>query len=210
MHNLINELYTLPLGEYYSRLPVGFYYQFTEKAGFPLLLGVLALNSVMIRIKFRNDEGKRIIGLLKWMCIFMLIYIVLLPLGGYRIYRPNVLRYDTVMPVTICLMFLFGLSTYFLINNLSKSIFKTFYVIAIAAVLLVFTRADEPRFRENACEKQALRELAQSQDSIVFLTQNCPVMSWNKILDYKDSEQNAELLNYWGVTKAKKLYYQQE
>jgi hypothetical protein len=207
-HNSFNALNTMSLQDEYTQLPIGFYYQFTEKAGFPMILGILALNAILIRIYFWNEDGKRIIHWMKWLSVFSLIYFILLPLGGYRIYRPHILRYDTVMPVTLCLFFLFGSSTLFMLRTISHKKGKIIYSILIISVLLIFTRADEPRFRENACERKALHALGTSPDSIVFLQQDCPVMSWGKTLNYKDSGQNAELLAYWGVTKVKKLYFQ--
>lgn len=45
------------------------------------------------------------INLFKWIGVFSLFYILLLPLGGYRDYRPNVLRHDTILPITLSLIF---------------------------------------------------------------------------------------------------------
>ncbi|MBE9467567.1 MAG: hypothetical protein IMY72_04485 [Bacteroidetes bacterium] len=52
-----------------------------------------------------------------------------------------------------------------------------------------------------------MRKIATSKDSIVKLNNDCNVLSWDKIIKPKDSDLNAQLLNFWGITKEKKLYY---
>jgi hypothetical protein len=59
-------------------------------------------------------KGKKMIRILMWIGIFTFMYIMLLPFGGYRPYRPRIIRYDTFMPVTIALIYYFGASTYFI------------------------------------------------------------------------------------------------
>ena len=95
--------------------------------------------------------------LLKWMLIFAAIYIVLLPLGGYREYRPNIVRRDTLMPVILCLIFFYGRSSFYLLNHLVPK-YKRKYLILIVIFSLVFTIADEPIFKHNACEKTGIGE----------------------------------------------------
>ncbi|MFH2142410.1 MAG: hypothetical protein ABIJ97_08315 [Bacteroidota bacterium] len=194
------------IGELYSRLPEGIYYQFTQKLGFPVLFVVLIINSLLIHYKFRNTEGNKILYIFKWIGIFSLIYILLLPLGGYREYRPNILRYDTIMPITLCLVFVFGLSSLFLIKNLLiKS--KMWYIPFIALILFVYTNSDKGNFSNNDCERKALQEISMSRDNVIILNSDCTVLSWKKITKPEDSDINAQLLNIWGVTKEKKLYY---
>ncbi|MFH1936670.1 MAG: hypothetical protein ABIK52_03805, partial [Bacteroidota bacterium] len=208
-HNLLNESVKIPLLELYRRLPLGFFYQFTEKAAFPLILLVIVVNLFLMRKRSGDAKVQKILILARWIGVFSILYILLLPLGGYRVYRPNVLRYDTIMPVTVCLIFLFGISTHFLIKHLPRRV-NYVYITSIVLILLAFARADEPRFQENRCEKKALQLIADSPDTIVHLSQDCHVMSWNNITDIKDSERNASLLLYWGVTPKKTLYYQSE
>jgi len=168
---------------------------------------MLAINTLIIWKKHNQTEGQKILRLLKWIVIFSAFFIFLLPLGGFRTYRPNILRYDTIMPITICLIFIYGISTYFLINNVSTK-YKKYYLSGVIIIMLIFTYADKPNFSENVCERQALETIAQSPEKIVFLKSDCTIMSWEKITDYKDSELNAKLLQYWNVTKEKKLYEQ--
>ena len=106
-YNSITIATQIPLSEMYLKLPEGIYNQFTQKLGFPVLFIILTLNTIIISRKFKTLEGKKTLSIFKWIGIFSLFYILLLPLGGYRAYRPNILRYDTIMPITLSLMFIF-------------------------------------------------------------------------------------------------------
>lgn len=73
----------------------------------------------------------------------------------------------------------------------------------------IFMNADKLRMtNNNQCERAALQQLAQSPEPIVHLDSDCTVMAWEKITDPLQSDNNAQLLELWGVTKGKKLYYQ--
>jgi hypothetical protein len=190
----------------YLKLPAGIYYTFFQKLGFPVLFSIIILNALFIGNKFKNKEAYKILNMIKWIGVFALIYILLLPLGGYRTYRPYILRYDTIMPITLSLMFLFGVTTLFLFKTISSRQ-KIWYIPLIALVLIIFTNADKPGFDSNNCEKHALREISESPGKIVPLKNDCTVLSWVKINKPEDSELNAQLLMKWGITKSLKLYY---
>lgn len=205
-YNSITISSQIPLSDMYLKLPEGIYYQFTQKLGFPVLFIILTINTIIISKMFNNNEGKKILNIFKWIGIFALCYILLLPLGGYRSYRPNILRYDTIMPITLSLIFIFGISTLFIFKSMSKGQ-KIWYIPLVVGVLFIFTNSDKAEFDNNKCEMAALKEIAISKDSIVPLQHDCSVVAWGKILKPEDSELNAQLLNYWGVTKVKKQYY---
>ncbi len=205
-YNSISIANQIPLNDLYSRLPKGIYYQFLQKLGFPVLFIILALNTFIINKYHKTLEGEKILNTFKWIGIFALIYILLLPLGGYRFYRPNVLRYDTIMPITLSLIFIFGISTLFLFKHMANRQ-KIWYTPIIVGVLFIFTNADKAEFDKNNCERIALKEIAESKDKIVRLDTDCNVLSWDKIPKPEGSELNAQLLNIWRVTNDKKLYY---
>ena len=121
-------------------------------------------------------------------------------------YRPNILRYDTIMPITIALIFMFGISSLFLIKNMSKNK-KQWYLPILMGVLLIFTYADDPGFDNNNCEKEALKVIAASQEKVVALQNDCRVLGWKRIDNPKESGLNAQLLTIWGVTMEKKYFY---
>ncbi|HEX7414822.1 MAG TPA: hypothetical protein VF411_12335, partial [Bacteroidia bacterium] len=200
--------HTISLGERYAKITVGLYYLLTQKLGFPVLLFMIGLNTIIIKRKYYKPEGHRILFLLKWIGIFSAIYILLLPFGGYRIYRPDIIRYDSIMPITIALLFIYGYSSLYLINFMVPK-FKGYYLAGIILFLFIYTNADKPFVDDNTCERQALEKIATSTEEIVPLSSSCTVMSWERISDYKYSETNAEMLQYWNVTTKKRFYYQQ-
>ncbi|MBA4408179.1 MAG: hypothetical protein C0397_02005 [Odoribacter sp.] len=197
---------TIPLADRYMRLPLGIYYQISQSLGVPLLLIIIGLNVFLIKKRFYTPEGKKIIGALKWIGIFSAVYIFLLPLGGYRPYRPNILRYDTFMPVTIALLYFYGLSTNFLIGSL-KFRAKKVYMVGLLAFFAIYMNADRLETDKYYCERNALVYLANSTDKITLLPTNCNVMSWDHFDNPKWSEKNAIMLKYWRITKDVKLYY---
>jgi hypothetical protein len=188
----------------YLLLPQGIANLF-QKIGMQLLLTAALLNSIIIRIWYNASDGKKILRLYKWAALFIIIYILLLPLGGYRTYRPYIIRYDTIMPVTIALLFIYGLSTLFLLKNIPGKA-KYIYIGAVAIFLLIYKNTDT--MPDNSCERQALQQLAHSPDNIVLVSSDCTIMEWNKITDPDNSELDCDLFQYWGITRDRKLYYQ--
>ena len=197
----------IPVAERYARLPVGIYYVLTSKLGFPLLFLSIIFNVIIIRKHYKSEAASKLLILMKWIGIFAILYLLLLPLGGFRVYRENIVRYDTFMPVTLGIMFAFGASTFYLIKNMAgKS--RISYVSGVVMLLLIYTNSDRLETKQYECERNALETLAQSSDKIVLLNNDCPVMEWILMTDYRRRELDAELLYLWNITDEKKLFYQ--
>jgi hypothetical protein len=198
----------LPLIDRYKLLPKGFLIILLKNTGVPLLVSGCLLN-IFLLSKVKQDKASRKMQLLKYLVMFSFVYLILLPLGGYRSYRPYIIRYDTFLPVTICLIFTYSLTSVYLIPFL-KGIERVGLILFIAAVMIHFTREDKINWEGNKCDKQALTYLSNSSDEIVFLDHWCSLMSWNKITDYRSSELNCRLLKHWKILKEEKLYYQKQ
>ncbi len=201
----INE--SIPLIDRYSKLPKGLYYLITSKLGFPFLFLIITFNLFLLLRYYESAESRKIITFLKWSGIFALLYILVLPLGGYRSYRANILRYDTFIPVTLGIMYAFGTSSFFLIKIL-KGRKKVLYISAIAMILLLITNADRVNKTDYLCERMALEQIAASQDSIVAVNADCKIMDWVITKDPLIRELDAELLLLWNITDEKRLFYQ--
>jgi len=197
----------MPLSALYSKLPEGIYFSFTQKLGFPLLFLILTINTLIIHYKFRTPEGEKILNIFKWIGFFALTYILLLPLGGYRDYRPYILRYDTIMPITLSLMFIFAKTTLFILKNFSKKN-KYWYILLPVFVIFIYTNSDKPKFDKNACERNAILQIANSKEPIVKIDNNCTVLSWTIIETPQESEINTKLLKKWRIINDDKLYFQ--
>lgn len=204
--NSINDYHNTSLIDLYRKLPQGIYFAFMQKLGFPVLFTALVINALIIK-KINHLEANRILRAYKWIAIFSLTYILLLPLGGYRDYRPYILRYDTIIPITLSLMFLFGKSTIFIFDNtLYKH--KKLYAALIACVLFVFIFSDKPELGENECERNAIMQITNSPNNVVELSNPCTIISWGKIEKPEESELQAKLLKKWRVIEDEKLFYQ--
>ncbi len=206
-HNLENEG-SIPLLERYARVPWGLLEIFTQKIGMPLILIVLAVNLFIVNKYHKQEiEATKMIRLFKGLLLFSILYILILPLGGYRAYRPDIVRRDTIQPVLLCLFFMFGYSTYYIIQHVTF-IPKKFYYGLVTIILLIFTIADAPIDADNACEKEALQAIADSPLDVVELKADCKVMAWDKMKDPEQSRSNGEMLHLWRITDKPKLYYQ--
>lgn len=206
--NLTSHLIQNPVIDSYSRLPYGIYYQFSQKLGFPLLFLTIGINYGLIKRFSNNYSFKKYKGLLIWVAAFAIVYIALLPLGGYRPYRPNVLRYDTILPITLSLVFLAGFSTTEVLRVLQSN-FRLPYLSYVVAIMLIFTISDEPKFDANQCERSALQKLSMAKSPVVPLASACSVVDWRPISDPEKSRENARLIYRWGITDSLRLYHQQ-
>jgi hypothetical protein len=201
--------WNVPILERYTRIPNGIFDLLSLRIGFPLLLAFIGVNYYFLKKRIHDFEAIRILRLIKWVGLFSLIYILLLPLGGYREYRHDIVRRDTIIPITLALIFIYGLSSYYLLSVFQKRT-RNIYVAGLTVFLLIFTIADGPETHSNnVCERQALEKIAKSRNNIVAIDScDCSVVSWVKITDFNDSEYNAEMLRIWGITQEKKLYFQ--
>lgn len=190
----------------YPALLKGCWSLLTQKLGLPLLLAGIAANVFFISKNASPEVRQKLFSIGKWLAVFSVAYLLLLPLGGYRIYRPLIVRHDTVLPVTLCLVFFYGLTAFYLLRKMTWK-HQQWYAWGIVAVSAIFTAADLPGFHQNDCEKAALETISQSKAEVVKLPNSCTVMSWHEITDPQSSEVNARLLKIWGVTDEVRLYY---
>jgi hypothetical protein len=209
-HNTENLMATLPLGARYLLVPQGVWEELTSKLGLPLLvLGCIANVQLIRRLLPPSAEGQRIGLVLRYLGLFALVYVALLPLGGYRNYRPLILRHDSIVQITVGLIGFYALSGTYLLTHLRGRALR-WYTVGVVAIALIFTNADRKIIpnNNNQCERRALALLAQAGDTpVVQLPEKCTVMSWEPITNPNESLTNAELLEYWGITKGQKLYY---
>lgn len=206
-HNSINKDFYLPILERYQRLPNGLFYILTTKLGFPLLLLILVINIYfMRRIKMVVQWDYFLKGL-KWVGLFSLVYILVLPLGGYRSYRPNILRFDTFMPITIAFFGLIAYSTFSLLKQYQKKEL-VIYSVVVFFLGMAFFVADEPNWGQNNCERACFEKIERDSNNIVVLPANCTVMGWEPYKNAKLTNLNGKLLKFWGITHEEKQYIQ--
>ena len=200
---------TIPLAERYRRLPTGLNETFFRRPGLAILLSVVLLNTLLLgRLLPASTESRRLRQLLGWLALFAVAYMLLLPLGGYREYRPHIIRRDSIMPVLLGLMALYGATTYYLAHHLTGRR-RLGYLAWVAALSVFYTVSDNSwKYPANDCQREALATLARATTPAVDLPQSCPVLSWGPIPAYGESEVQAELLAYWNITQGKRLFRQ--
>jgi hypothetical protein len=204
-YNLTSQFNDFSLLELYKRIPAGLFYLFTKKLGTPLLFSSLIINYLILRKFYKNEIlDRKWIQWTHYFLLFSVIYVFLLPLGGYRVYRENVIRYDTFLPITVAAIFTYALTSVVILNSIRKN--KNLYLGFLVLIFFVFSFADSPKFNENKLEKRALNELVIAKDSPVKLKTDVALFSWWKYAKPEESELNARLIYYWNITPKKVVY----
>ena len=199
-YNSLATVTQVPLAEVYGRLPEGLYRQFFQKLGFPLLFIGLAINYLLLgfgkngSLRWRHHYG--------WILIFCALYVLLLPLGGYREYRPYSLRYDTILPVTLSLLWLYGSGVLGVWQRIHRPVFGSLrfaYPVLLLGIGLIFANADRGDTAAFDCEVATLRTANFTAPDTVFLRTDCPVMSWGVPVDASTAADNRTLLRHWNI-----------
>ena len=210
-HNTENDVANLvPLGKRYPLLLWGLNEQLFFGKGmlygpaYSILFLAILINVVLL-LKKGGPEGKRVVQILKWAGILSVFYLALLPLGGYRTYRPYIVETSTFMPVTLVIFFSFGLSCWYVLRNLNFRL-KNVYVGFLVIIAAIFSSAEQPNSVMFDCEREGIKKLAASKEKFVNLDTWCSVMSWGALTDPYISETRGQLLHYWGILNEDKTY----
>jgi hypothetical protein len=207
LNNLENFWSPLSLTERFSRLPQGFKLQYAEHYGPLVLVAMILTNVVIMKMSASTELRSRIFTLMKWGLFLCIIYVLLLPFGGYREYRPYIVRKDTMLPLSLSIILFYGLTTCYIIMNTRFKI-KPIYYGLILLLTGFFIHSDMEIKEANKCERESIEQIALSKDSIVVINNDCWIMTWGKTTDYRNSSLNTELLYRWNVINEKKYYYQ--
>lgn len=141
--------------------------------------------------------------------VFCGVYIILLPLGGYRPYRPYILRNDTLLPVTFLTIAIFIHSLYYLIRTVTFTARKNYFGFLIV-IWLAYFFSDLKIKRDADCEKQALYKIMSSDQSIIELDTSCLILGEGPYIDAEQSRQASALLYRWNIMKEGQLILQKE
>lgn len=156
----------------------------------------------------QHKYAKTILVAFNVVFIFIVLYLLLLPWGGYRSYRPFIVRRDTLIPANLGLIFLYGSSTLFLLKHYSGRAWKIYL-----GVILVFTwhlvQLDHLSKHQYYCERDAIETIANAQNSPVLVSNKCPVLEWGLITEPNISINNGKMLKVWNITETEMQYYQE-
>jgi len=194
----------LPTAEVYKKLPWGIVRQFTGKLAFPVLFLMLGINYGLLKKFAPKNPNRHIFG---WVLAFAAIYFLLLPLGGFRSYRATVLRYDTIMPVTLAFIALYAGSSLSLLKKLPQ-LGRAWYIAALILVAAIYTNADRFDRSTYDCEKAALETIAAATQSPVALKGDCGVVLWQPYPTPDWSDLTSKLLTRWMKYLTEKICFQ--
>ncbi|HZF99686.1 MAG TPA: hypothetical protein VEY71_01725 [Chitinophagales bacterium] len=190
------------LAQRYGLLWPGLREQLFSEYAYPILFGVIALNLWLMR---KNPLAQPLLTFYLGLLLFSVVYLSLLPLGGYRPYRALLVRGDTFMPVAMCIFFVYGSSTLHVLR-LTNLRFVGAYATALVAVVVILTGADRFDNTVHRCEKEALKAIASSPEPVVRLDTWCGVLEWRAIKEPEHSETASQLLHIWKITDTEKRY----
>lgn len=199
--NIENGL-SMPLIDRYYLLFEGIPKYFVAKMGLPFILLILLVNFVINKKRNKNYKISKATLFLIFLCF---VYVFLLPLGGYRNYRPMIIRNDTFIPITMVLLYYVGKGINLHLTQL-KGIYFKYYLIFIATILMVFWFADTPQFNKNECQMNNLYTIKNSKEDLVVLNSNCTILSWINIADPSWGSNISDLLFKWKITEKRKNF----
>ena len=200
--------HTHTLKELYGLLPIGIQKELELQKGLQWLLWLLLLNGLLVFFLTSTSTTRtRVLHALGWVALFSGLFLLLLPFGGYRPYRPYLVRGDSILPILLGLLFAYGLSACFLLRELRLRV-RIGYAVGVAWFSFAFMWADlpGPMDRNNACERWALEQLADATGPVVYVSPSCTVLGWEPFYDYHQTELQGKMLYYWGVTPKPVLY----
>ena len=207
-YNSDRNLLDVSIVERYKKIPIGMFNIVFGKPGLWILILLIFVNTILLK-KSGNEKSASFSLTLKWASVFILIYVLLLPFDGYYEFKPNIIRRDNFLPCILILIFLFVQSSVYLVKqNSNKGKIHKMLAAYMLLVILLFTIADSPSLRKDNCQRASLEMLSLSDEKITRLSDQCTIASWYIIYDYKDSEVNATVFNYWNITDKPKLYFQ--
>lgn len=206
--NIENLNLKLSILERYQKLPFGLFKILTENLGWSLIIVFTCTNTYLAR-KINALSTYKMNRTIKYIGLFILLYIALLPLGGYREYRPFILRYDTLIPVTLIILMLNGT---LIINNLHhiNHQYKKYYIGFLVFIVAALNISDSKIPKNNLCEKNALLNISNSNNDTLKLTNDCTVMSWNKIKKSEALHLNSIFLKNVNVIQKHVIFYHYE
>lgn len=202
--NAENPIQMPSLAQRYGLWLHGLYVQFLSRPAYLFFLIILLITYPAIKSQL-NVQEQRILNFNKYVFFFCLIYLIILPLGGYRPYRPFIIRSDLLIPVNFALFFyVVFLSVLFLKY---KGIQLRFF--AILFIFILFEFADKPQFHANACEKTQLRTFQQNTTDTLILKNNCRVLQWTDEFSQYHANDISKMLFVWKISK-KPVYYTEQ
>lgn len=194
-----------PLSERFDLMKQGLYECFILfDSGIVQILLAIAVNMLLVYVLYGKQLNKYYL-LVAGLIVFSVIYLTLLPFGGYRFYRPLIVRRDTILPVTIILLFLLSTSSILLLYKFKN--WKLGIYCALVIGLLHHYSSIDSVLTENTYEKQNIKKIASSREICVPLDNVSPVAMWIPAKTCSESQIAGWFLYELYITNTKKTFY---
>lgn len=196
---------SIPLLERYLKLLNGAISTLTIKPAYLYIVILLVVNYFTI-IKLNPETKKsKMLVFIKLGITICVIYILLLPFGGFRQYRPNILRFDTLLPVNIFLVWAVTFTSFFILTKTDIKKLK-FYLPSLILVLAIFYFSDKLKFDENVCQKEKIRMLQTEVKEPIIFNSDCSILGWETTNWDIHRHQVNEMLIRWKILGREKWY----
>lgn len=193
---------SIELGQRYLLLFKGLWHLVSRNWIWPVLLAFVGLNTFLL--KYLSPSVRQAVyhrGMV--LGLFVMLYIFLLPLGGYRSYRPLIVRYDVIIPVSLAAIYFYLHSSMKLLAHLAIETKKN-YVWGIGLMSIgLFASSFPLKLKAHEEQKQVLLHLMQQTDTLVPMPTHCNVGTWSTN-DYNDEyimDMLTRSFRAWGVLK---------
>jgi len=174
---------------------------------FPVILLVLINFSLL-----KNHKDSIVINktsyILGFILIFSLLYMFMLPMGGYRSYRPYILRRDTLQPVLLGLYMAWGITSLYILKNAARFQWRKYGYLLIF-IPVIYTILDPSR-HFNECEKNILKQISESDSDCIRISDKCTVMQWEVTGNCEATHCQSIMLEHWRITPSRTNYYYEE
>ncbi len=162
------------LTERYFILFKGLVEYFTYSMIYVWIAGILLLNYFLLRRSVAN------ITLIYALFIGVIaLYIFSLPLGGYRHYRPWIIRYDVMTPVTLLLIWAIISGGIFLLKKYQHTNLFSKLSLVYFIFFILFGISDYHRYDKRDFQKKQLQQIQNAENnSTVFLNKDEPLLIW--------------------------------
>lgn len=198
--------FSIPLLKRYALMIKGIGRLMTWSLAWPYIIAAFGLSLYLVR-KYEVIEWRKLRILLVFVFAFIVAYLFLLPLGGYRSYRPLIVRYDTFLPVTLGVLFLLFYMMYHLFKNLELKVWKWYSLFYLAVVASFFIADRKLQEEANYCQQGYMKQMLMSDSSVVKIPFTCNMLTWSD-QDAKDQYQMDmvnKCMRRWGFLREEQI-----
>lgn len=198
---------TVSLLDRYGLLLTGLWNIINPLTGYTAVFVFVGINWYLVFKHKDKPYAKTLLITYTALSLFVLLYLLLLPMGGYRAYRPTIIRRDTLIPINLILTFIYSSSSLFLVKQYAGKV-RAFFITSILLFCGHLLAVDHMADKHYRCERWLIEMIADAESSPIKINSDCPVLSWGNIHKPENSANNAKMLELWNVTEGELLYYQ--